>query len=104
MSLADVAKIRELESRIEALEHARGQNTTDAATAARRAQSEALKAEIAERMTEHPGAKAFAIRSYLTRDPLPSLRRVQQVMESLKRTNGGIAPSADAPITTCGVK
>ena len=66
-----------------------------AQAARKRAEGEALRAEIAALVRAHPGQKAYAIRSYLTRDPLPCLRRVQQVMHELKRNTAGIAPSVD---------
>lgn len=54
---------------------------------AMKAQDDALKREIAAILEAHPGQKAYTIRSYLTRNPPPSLRRVQEI---IRETPGGI--------------
>ena len=101
MSIAMGQMLRELEQRVAARERVltaspRRYGVLYAQAARKRAEGDALKAEVAAVMAAHPGQKAYAIRSYLTREPPPCLRRVQQVMRELKRNTADVAQSADA--------
>ena len=104
MSIALSALVLDLQKRIEALERTvtaspRRLGVLYAQAAAKKAQGEALKAEIAALMREHPGQKAYVIWSHLTRAPRPKLRRIQQVMRALRNT-ADVAPDAGAPAGT----
>jgi uncharacterized coiled-coil protein SlyX len=97
VSIALTNMVLELEKRVTALERTVSASPRSLANllaqgAAKRAQGDELRAEVAAVLEAHPGQKAYAIRSYLTRAPLPSVRRVQQVMREIKkRSTAGIA-------------
>jgi hypothetical protein len=93
MSLAITAKLRELEERLAALERSATANPRQlgalfAQARLMKARGDALKADIRTVLDAHKGPrklKAFAVLSLLNRDPLPSLRRVQEVIREIKR-------------------
>jgi hypothetical protein len=98
MSIVLIRKLQDLERRIEALERAapdpRRLAVLFAQAAAMRAQGDALRAEVRAILEAHTGPrrlKAFAVLTMLKRDPLPSLRRVQEIMQEIKRASGGTA-------------
>ena len=92
MSIAIIRRLSELEMRVEALERTvtaspRRLGVLYAQAAAMRAQGDALKAEVRAVLAALTGSrrlKAFTVRSYLRREPLPSLRRVQEVMRQIR--------------------
>jgi len=92
VSIALAAKVKELERRIEVLEHssldAQRRAVLSEQAAAMRAQGDALRAEVRAILKAHTGPrrlKAFAVLTLLKRDPLPSLRRIQEVIREIKR-------------------
>ncbi len=98
MSITLAVKVQEIERRLEALEHAalspRRLAVLYAQAIAMRAQGDALRTEVRAILEAHPGPrqlKAYAVRSYLRREPLPSLRRVQEVLREIKREATGTA-------------
>jgi hypothetical protein len=89
MSIQLSALVMELEKRVEALERSvtaspRRYGVLYAQARAKKAQGAALQAEVAAVMKAHPGQKAYTIRSYLSRDPLPSVRTVQGHMQAIR--------------------
>jgi hypothetical protein len=93
VSIAFARKIEDLERRIAALESERAQVEhrrmagLRAQADAKRAQGEELRAEIRRILAAHQGPRrltAFAVLTLLKRDPLPSLRRVQEIVRELK--------------------
>jgi uncharacterized coiled-coil DUF342 family protein len=98
MSIALLRKLQELERRVEALERspleAQRRAVLSTQAAAMRAQGDALRAEVRAILEAHTGVrrlKAYAVLTLLKRDPLPSLRRVQEVMQEIKREHVGTA-------------
>ena len=98
MSIALLRKLQELERRVEALERspleAQRRAMLSQQAAAMRAQGDALRAEVRAILEAHTGPrrlKAFAVLTLLKRDPLPSLRRVQEVLQEIKREHVGTA-------------
>ena len=101
MSLALVAKVQDLERRLQALERERVATSAKrlavlyTQAALMRVQGDELRSEVRAILAAHHGPrrlKAFAVRSLLKRDPLPSLRRVQAVIRQIRQT-GGTAPN-----------
>lgn len=110
MSIALAVKVQELERRLEALEQAapspRRLAVLYAQAIAMRAQGDALRAEVRAILETHPGPrlpKAYTVRSYLRREPIPSLRRVQEVMREIKRGAAGTAREVAAQAETRAV-
>lgn len=62
--------------------------------AAKRAQGDLLRAEVRTILAAHPGKHLSGkhVLRYLTRDPLPSVRRIQEVLQELRGTDDA-APS-----------
>jgi hypothetical protein len=94
--------VLELKQRVEALERTvtaspRRYGVLYARANALKAQGAALEAEILSILAAHKGPrapKAYAVWSEVTREPRPKLRRVQQIIRKIKRSNGGIAHDA----------
>ena len=110
MSIALAVKVQELERRLEALEQAapspRRLAVLYAQAIAMRARGDALRAEVRFILEAHPGPrrlKAYTVRSFLKREPLPSLRRVQEVMREIKREATGTAHKVAAHAATHAV-
>jgi hypothetical protein len=92
LSIALTNLVQDLQRRVEALERTvsaspRRLGVLYAQAAAMRAQGDALRAEVRAILEAHQGPrrlKAYAVLTMLKRDPLPSLRRVQEVVRELK--------------------
>ena len=92
MSIQLTAMVLELEKRVAALERTvtaspRRYGVLYAQAAAMKAQGDALKAEVRTILEAHRGPrrlKAYAVLTMLERDPLPSLRRVQEILRELR--------------------
>lgn len=102
MMQAHEEQIAELRRRLEALERAADPRLPAllAQAAAMKAQGAALKAEVRAVLAAHEGPrrlKAYAVRSYLRRDQLPSLRRMQEIIQEIRSEEatlrGAAAPS-----------
>jgi hypothetical protein len=110
VSIALAVKVQEIERRLEALEQAalspRRLAVLYAQAIAMRAQGDALRAEVRTILEAHPGPrplKAYTVRSYLKRELLPSLRRVQEVMREIRREAAGTAHKVVAHAATHAV-
>jgi hypothetical protein len=110
VSIALAVKVQELERRLEALEQAapspRRLAVLYAQAIAMRAQGDALRADVRAILEAHPGPrrlKAYTVRSFLKREPLPSVRRVQEVMREIRREAAGTAREVAAHAQTRAV-
>jgi hypothetical protein len=92
VSIALANMVLALQRRVEALERTvtaspRRYGVLYAQARAMKAQGKALKAEVRAILEAHKGPrrlKAYAVLTLLKRDPPPSLRRVQQLIQELR--------------------